>query len=92
MVDFTNWWIGSSIGSIPTVTWQRIVFTALVVVSFYLGLIALLAIPLLNEKSRSQHTVDDVAKVLLSFRRYLYLPAFRRTAARRPIQILQPCR
>jgi hypothetical protein len=46
------------------VTWQRIVFTALVVVSFYLGLTALLAIPLLNEKSRSQHTVDDVAKAL----------------------------
>jgi hypothetical protein len=56
--------IGSTIASIPTVTWQRIVFTALVVISFYLGLTALLAIPLLNEKSRSQHTVDDIAKAI----------------------------
>jgi len=70
LVDVVSWlttsvaWIGSSITSIPTVTWQRIVFTTLVVTSFYLGLTALLAIPLLNEKSRSQHTVDDVAKAL----------------------------
>jgi hypothetical protein len=57
-------WLGGRIALIPTVTWQRIVFTAIVVTSFYLGLTALLAIPLLDDKTQSQHTADAVGKAL----------------------------
>jgi hypothetical protein len=57
-------WIGGRIALIPSVTWQRVIFTAIVVISFYLGLIALLAIPLLDDKTQSQHTADAVDKAL----------------------------
>lgn len=60
-------WSSSRIAAIPTVTWQRMVFTALVVLSFYLGLTALLAIPLLDDKSRSQHTADSMGKALEAY-------------------------
>jgi len=51
--------------AIPPKTQQRVIFTVLVLVSFYLGLTALLAIPLFQDKSRPQQlTVDELVKSL----------------------------
>jgi hypothetical protein len=50
---------------IPGRFWQQLAFTALVLVSFYLGLSALLAIPLFQDKSRPlQLTADELLKAL----------------------------
>jgi len=48
----------------PKQLWPRLVFTALVVVSFYLGLSALLAIPVLQDKSRGALTSEQLIKAI----------------------------
>lgn len=60
-------WYAATRGSIaiPVTFWQQLAFTALVLVSFYLGLSALLAIPLFQDKSRPQQlTVETLGKAL----------------------------
>jgi hypothetical protein len=49
----------------PALFWRRFSFAALVLISFYLALCALLAIPLFQEKSQSQQlTVESLSKAL----------------------------
>jgi hypothetical protein len=58
-------WYASMRQVLPEIFWQRVAFTLLVLVSFYLGLCALLAIPLFQEKSQSQQlTVEALGKAL----------------------------
>jgi len=63
-----RWWYDAARAVVPVVpvtVWQRLAFTILVLVSFYLGLCALLAIPLFQDKSRSQQlTVEALGKAL----------------------------
>lgn len=58
-------WYASIQSALPDLFWQRFTFTILVVVSFYLGLCALLAIPLFQEKAQSQQlSADALGKAL----------------------------
>jgi len=58
-------WYTSVQAALPEFFWQRFTFTILVIVSFYLGLCALLAIPLFQEKAQSQQlTADALGKAL----------------------------
>jgi hypothetical protein len=55
----------ASIAAVPEIFWRRLTFMVLVLVSFYLGLCALLAIPLFQDKWRSQQlTVEALGKAL----------------------------
>jgi hypothetical protein len=54
----------AAIQAVPKFLWQRLVFTVLVVVSFYLGLTALLAIPLLQDKTRGAITAEQLTKAI----------------------------
>ena len=56
--------VGNLLQSLPTHFWQRLAFTLLVLISFYLGLSALLAIPLLQDKSRGALTSDQLIKAI----------------------------
>ena len=57
--------IASWLRNVPVEIWHRSTFALLVVVSFYLGLAALLAIPLFQDKGRSQQlTVEALDKAL----------------------------
>lgn len=58
-------WAASAAAVVPPALWQRVIFTILVLVSFYLGLSALLAIPLFQDTTRAEQiTVDALAKAL----------------------------
>jgi hypothetical protein len=58
-------WFSSTNEWFPKQTRERVVFAALVILAFYLGLSALLAIPLFQDKSQSQNlTVDALDKAM----------------------------